>query len=141
MKAAEAAGLLTVAAAFDNRKPDEDAARAWAAAMGDLPFEDCRDAIVAHYRESHEWLMPGHVIARVRRLREKRLAEAGDLLPPDFSHLGDELAEEAATREWLAGARRAVANGVDPAKVNRPGVLRQRDMAKLLELMPRPDDE
>lgn len=37
--APEAAALLAHAAGFDNRKPDAQAARAWAAALADLDFQ------------------------------------------------------------------------------------------------------
>lgn len=82
MNPAEAASLLTIAAAFDNRKPDADQARAWALALDGLRWEDCRDVIVAHYRRSREWLMPVEVVGGVRRLREKRIMEYGPIEPP-----------------------------------------------------------
>jgi hypothetical protein len=69
MTPAEAQNLLSVAAAFDNRKPSEEAAIAWSHALADLPYGDCRDAVVAHYRTSSEWLMPAKVIAEVKRVR------------------------------------------------------------------------
>lgn len=82
MKATEAAALLTIAAAYDNRKPDADQAKAWAMALDDLRFEDCRTVIVEHYKRSREWLMPVDVVQGVRRLREKRLADFGPLPAP-----------------------------------------------------------
>ena len=82
MKATEAAALLTIAAAYDNRKPDADQAKAWAMALDDLRFEDCRTVIVEHYKRSREWLMPVDVVQGVRRLREKRLADYGPLPAP-----------------------------------------------------------
>lgn len=112
MTPAEAQALLTVAAAFDNRKPDPDAARAWAAALDGYPFVDCRDAIVKHYRGSSEWLMPGHVIAAVKQVRAKRIADAGHLLipPPGLT--------EPEERAWLGHARRRVADGEAPEVVS-----------------------
>ena len=82
MKTAEAAALLTIAAAYDNRKPDADSARAWALVLDGLRFEDCRDAIVAHYRLSTDWLMPASIIASVKRVRAKRIADYGPIEPP-----------------------------------------------------------
>ena len=110
MKATEAAALLTVAAAFDNRKPDADAAQAWALALDGLRFEDCRDAIVAHYRASSEWLMPATVRTEVKRVRSKRIAEAGDLTPPP-----DLTPREAMA--WLKDARRRIGDGESAAAV------------------------
>ena len=50
MTPTDAARLLTLAAAYDNRKPDADQAKAWAMVLDGLRFEDCCEAIVAHYR-------------------------------------------------------------------------------------------
>jgi hypothetical protein len=111
VKPTEAAALLTVAAAFDNRKPDADAAQAWAMALDDLPFADCRDAIVAHYRKTADWLMPAHVITAVRAVRTSRLEDAPVLTPPPGPE-GESDAEMVARQlVWLKEARRRIANG------------------------------
>ncbi len=107
MTPAEAGALLTVAAAFDNRKPDADAATAWSVALDGLRFEDCRDAVVAHYRGSSDWLMPAKVIAEVGRIRQRRLEAAPPLSPPDDLDPDD---PGAYTRWWVA-ARTAIADG------------------------------
>lgn len=104
MTPAEAATLLAIAAGFDNRKPDADAATAWAMALDGLRFTDCRDAIVAHYRSSSEWLMPVMVRDAVRRIRSKRIDEHPPLIPPPGLDDADELA-------WLADATRRVGDG------------------------------
>jgi hypothetical protein len=121
MTPAEAAALLAVAAAFDNRKPDADAAQAWSLALDGLRFHDCRDVIVTHYQRSGDWLMPHHVISGVRRLRDKRIAEAGDLTPP--ANLST-----AATIAWLKDAKRRIGDGEARAEVE----------ADYGELYPRP---
>lgn len=77
MKPTEAAALLTIAAAYDNRKPDPDAAKAWAMALDGLRFEDCRQVVVEHYRTSREWMMPVDVIGGVKRLRHQRILAFG----------------------------------------------------------------
>jgi hypothetical protein len=82
VKATEAAALLTVAAAFDNRKPDADQAKVWALALDGLRFIDCRDAIVTHYQSSREWLMPADVIRGVKRLRRDRRHTPGTSRTP-----------------------------------------------------------
>lgn len=106
MNTQEAAALLGIAAAFDNRKPDADAAKAWAVALDGFRFEDCRDAIVAHYRVSSEWLMPQKVISEVKRIRGKRIAEAV-IEPPRDVDPDDTLAYRRALRD----ATRAAADG------------------------------
>lgn len=106
MNTQEAAALLSIAAAFDNRKPDPDAAKAWAVVLDGLRFEDCRDAIVAHYKASSEWLMPQAVIAGVKRIRAKRISEAV-IEPPRDVDPDDTLAYRRALRD----ATRAAADG------------------------------
>jgi hypothetical protein len=131
MTPAEAATLLTVAAAYDNRKPDADAAQAWALALDGLRFIDCRAVIVAHYQRSGDWLMPHHVIAEVGRLRSKRIAEAGDPTPPP------DLTPEQ-TIAWLKDWRRMVGDGETPADTY-PGELKARHLPDLRQILPSPE--
>lgn len=101
MNASEAAALLAIAAAFDNRKPDADAASAWAVALDELPAADCRDAIVQHYRESRDWLMPSDVIRRVKKMRTERLQLVRDVQPPpELTDLEDDDEFNRAYLEW-----------------------------------------
>lgn len=69
-----AAELLTIAAAYDSRRPDRARALAWADALGDLDPEDCSLAIRRHYRDSTEFVMPAHIRRLVRTIREERRA-------------------------------------------------------------------
>lgn len=115
MKPTEAAALLTIAAAYDNRKPDADQAKAWAMALDGLRFEDCREVIVEHYRRSREWLMPVDVVTGVRRMREKRIAEYGPIeLPPGF-----DADDTAAYARLIQEARRQIGDGT---LVSRPSI-------------------
>lgn len=130
MTPAEAAALLAIAAAYDNRKPDPDAAKAWSVALAGLRFEDCRDAIVAHYRTSTDWMMPGHVIAAVKRTRAARLAAAPPLTPPpDLTPLE--------TVAWLRAARRTIANG-EPLE-DTYGELKPRHLPDLRAIVAAPE--
>jgi hypothetical protein len=106
MNQQEAAALLGIAAAFDNRKPDADAAKAWSVALEGFRFEDCRDAVVAHYRASSEWLMPQKVITEVKRIRAKRVADFGPLPIPGDMDPDDTLAY----RRWLRETQRHIAD-------------------------------
>jgi hypothetical protein len=107
MKPTEAAALLTIAASFDNRKPDRDQAQAWAMALDGLRFTDCREVIVQHYRRSREWLMPFDIISGVKRLREKRIADAPPPAPPSWLDPDD----TAAFIRWHQETRAAIADG------------------------------
>ena len=104
MTPAEAQVLLSMASAFDNRRPDADAARAWSAALDGLRFEDCRDALIEHYKTSTDYLMPVLIRTAVRRIRSKRIAEVGDLIPPPGL-------SELEQRQWLCDAKRRIGDG------------------------------
>lgn len=139
MNAAEAQMLLGIAASFDNRKPSEEAAIAWSHALGDLPFTDCRDAVVAHYRIGSEWLMPAKVIAEVKRIRAKRINDHPPLTPPPGPE-GETDAELVERQQaWLADARRRIADGEVIDCDVAYGELKARHLPDVRALMPRVD--
>lgn len=109
MNTADAAELLTLAAAFDRRTIGEADARAWAAALHAVPLDhDTRAAVARHYAETREWLTPAHVTSTRARIRAERLARHTDPIPaadPD---------DPAAYRAALLGDRAAVATGQAP---------------------------
>lgn len=111
MTPAQGAMLLTVAASFDRRKPDEIAAQAWAVALNDWPFEDCRDAIVEHYGITREWLMPSDVIRIVKNKRWSRIQALGYVQPP--RELRDHPEREG---DWLRALNSAAGDGLTKAE-------------------------
>lgn len=125
MKPTEAAALLTIAAAYDNRKPDADQAKAWAMALDGLRFEDCREVVVAHYQRSREWLMPVDVISGVKRLRAKRLHDHPPVDPPSWLDPDD----TAALITWKRQTDNAIADGT--CQPPAPQALAKRDMREL----------
>jgi hypothetical protein len=66
MQFAETSDLLTLIASVDNRRVGDEVVIAWQEILNDLPYDDCRAAVVAHRRTSPEYLMPVHI----RRLAE-----------------------------------------------------------------------
>lgn len=102
MTPAEAQVLLSMAAAFDNRKPDPDAAKAWAAALDGLPFEDCRAALIEHYANTTDWIMPAHITTIVKRRRAKRISQADIPPPPNPDDPAAYIADLKASRERAA---------------------------------------
>lgn len=105
----ETVDLLTVAAAFDQRTIGEGDAIAWHAAVGDLSFTDSRQAVIVHYREHRERVMPADVRHGVKAIRQARLDAAGPTeIPPE---LADRPIE---AREWLQRTRDAIADGQEP---------------------------
>lgn len=57
----ETATLLAKIHVYDNRKVDEPTVRAWHEALGDLPLDECLEAVANYYRESTRWIMPANV--------------------------------------------------------------------------------
>lgn len=105
----ETIDLLSVAAAYDLRKLGESDSIAWHAAIGDLGFEDSRAAVIAHYRETTDRIMPAHVRQRVMEVRDARLKATEIPEPPR------EIANNpAAYRAALRAAATAIADGRDP---------------------------
>ena len=131
MKPTEAAALLTICAAYDNRKPDADAAKAWAMALDGYRFEDCRDAIVAHYRASREWIMPSDVIGAVKKLRTGRLEDVAPIPPP-----GLDPDDTGAYVRWLAHVRRAIADGQEPPDYDYPATRSLGELRNVLRSVP-----
>ena len=138
MTPTEAAALLAIAAAFDNRKPDADAAQAWALALDGLRFEDCRDAVMTHYRTSADWLMPSVVIAAVKRMRRERIAAFGALPNPPAELDGD----PTRTHAWTVDAIRRIGDGeiTDAAQLDTYGELTAGKVPEIRTLLRSVDD-
>lgn len=82
MNIRETARLLGLAASYDNRNITDNAVVAWQAALSDVDFADGQAAVVRHFRESTDYLMPAHVrrgaedVDRERRRAERERLEA-----------------------------------------------------------------
>ena len=110
MNPREAAELLGHCAAFDNRKPSQGAAVAWASALHDVPLDsDAKAAVAAYYStppkdpEQKLWIQPHNVRTLRSKIRSQRLENF------QYEPLGDE-----STAEYLAryrGQVQAIASG------------------------------
>ncbi|MBT2477601.1 hypothetical protein [Streptomyces sp. ISL-94] len=110
MNEKEAATLLGYCAAFDNRKPSQAAAVAWASALHDVPLDgDAKAAIDAYYTtapkdpEAKLWILPHHVRTLRSKIRSARVE--------NFQY---EPLEGESTAEYLAryrGQVQAIASG------------------------------
>lgn len=61
----------------DSRQVDGLVLMEWNDTIGHLGFEDTIKAVTMHRQESTAYLMPAHLIANVRRLREQRALNSG----------------------------------------------------------------
>jgi hypothetical protein len=66
--------LLELIASIDRRKVGLTDRQVWEGLIGDLSAADAQAAVIAHYRESREWIMPADVRTRVKAQRRDRLA-------------------------------------------------------------------
>ena len=109
MNAEETGRLLAKCASYDRRKIGEAEVIAWLQVLGDLNYRDCEAAVVGHYTEITDWIMPAHVRQRVRAIRDRRLQDT-EIPPPPPELLDDPAAYSAA----LHAAAVAIADGRDP---------------------------
>lgn len=113
----ETGRLLGLCASYDNRNVDDSALYAWFRAVGDLPFADCETAVIAHYRESREWIMPADVRTRVKRA-QRDAADHGrirELLDPDAYRAQVKAADDAFMRKLAARTGSLSVKGVPEA--------------------------
>lgn len=117
----ETIDLLAVAAAFDRRTVGEADAMAWQAAIGDLDFSDSRAAIVAHYQDTRDWVMPADIRKRVKAMRRDRLERQIVAAPPA------ELADN--THDYRAALSRSIRQIADGRSVPKAigGPVREDD--------------
>lgn len=118
MNAKEAAELLAHCSGFDNRQPSLAAAKSWASALHDVPFDqDARDAVAAYYTTPPQnpnerlWILPHHVRTLRSKIRSARLENF------QYEPLPDETVGEFMAR--YRGQVQAIASGRIPAPVGR----------------------
>ena len=75
MNKPEAANLLAVMQTYDQRTVGETDVIAWHSALGDLTFPECRDAVIAHYRQQTDRIMPAQVRTHVGTMRRTLAGE------------------------------------------------------------------
>lgn len=112
----EVIDLLTLMVAFDRRTVGEADVEAWHMAVGDLPFDDAKVAVVKHYRESREWLMPADVRRAVRAIREDRIK-----VRPLPAPTPDEATDPRVYKQRMAEIIRRVGNGKMPFRAIEAG--------------------
>ncbi|MDI5965794.1 zinc finger domain-containing protein [Streptantibioticus silvisoli] len=148
MNPREAAELLGHCSAFDNRKPSQAAAVAWASSLHDVPLDhDTKAAVAAYYStppkdpEQRLWILPHHVRTLRARIRSRRLENF------QYEPIGDETVPQ-----YLARYRRqvrAIASGYVAPPADLPALTGgpHKDVAKVLEganigrLVPDSDEE
>lgn len=105
MNASETGRLLRMISALEGREIDPFEHNAWHAVIGDLNFEDVRDAAVAHYRTSADRLAAfGHRSVPVRLAVAMGRLDPAALEPGDgWPELYDDWDEMAEAQLWAPG--------------------------------------
>lgn len=98
----QVAEILARIGSFDGRKTfDEFDLAAWMEAVGDLDFDQARDAVTAHYRESEAVLMPAGLRRLVKAERISRIgAKRPAAYPEEFRD--DVVSQTTWLRLWIA---------------------------------------
>lgn len=73
MRIEETSALLAKIQAFDNRNVDEAVLSAWFEVVAPFTLKDCLDSVTDYFRTSTAWLMPAHIVERVRAIEEGRV--------------------------------------------------------------------
>lgn len=106
MNLEETGELVGLMALYDNRKIGDPDTLAWYQVIGDLPAADCKTAVIAHYRESRERMMPADVRQRVKAMRRERLEHG--IVPAPSPELADDARDY---RDRLRSGIRQLADG------------------------------
>lgn len=110
----ETAGVLAMVAALDSRRTfGEVDAQAWHAVIGDLRFDDCREAVIAHYRESSYSITPADVHSKVMAVRKARIGDRVAPLPPVDPE------DTKSYQEWQQAWYRGVGDGLTEDEAER----------------------
>lgn len=114
MNRTEAASLLTLAAAYDQRTIGEADALAWFEILGDLRVQDAQQAIKEHYKREARRVMPVDVIDGVKRIRKDRLDRNRLPEPPSELTVPEYIAwQREMTRQIADGELTTTASGAE----------------------------
>jgi hypothetical protein len=116
MNIAETSMVLAKIQAFDNRNVDEAVLSAWFEVMEPFTLKDSLEAVTNYFRASTAWMMPAHLVERVRATQQDRVDSFG-VLPRLSDH------DEATCEDYTAANKAlftAVRNGaMDRAAYDR----------------------
>lgn len=103
MNVQEVSAVLAKIQAYDQRNVGEANLAAWTEALADVEVADALDAVAHHYKTTSTWIMPIHILTRIREVHRQRLTDAG---PCDYPS-GMSLAQERDYRQlWQEQVRR-----------------------------------
>jgi hypothetical protein len=101
--------LLTLAATFDYRKTGDADIEAWYLALDDLDLDDAKTAVVQHYRNTTDRLMPAHVRQGVKAIRAERTRHEPHEIRSLPSRFEDDMGRQVRIERGAASARQVLA--------------------------------
>lgn len=114
MDARETAGILAMIAAVDSRRSfGEIDVTAWHAVIGDFTFDDARQAVIDHYKESPHSIAPSDINLRIGAWRRARIGNRVAPVPPVDAN------DVAAYQRWISMWFRAIGDGYSEAEAER----------------------
>lgn len=134
----EVIDLLSIITGYDRRTVGHVDVESWREALDDprtpnLAYSECVDAVILHYRETTEFVMPAHILKRVKAERQATMAR---LMPPKQTDAG---AYEKAGELW----RKELTDAARRTADRKAAVLAHPDLAERLTQPPlnfaRPD--
>jgi hypothetical protein len=77
----EVIDLLSICAGYDRRTVGEVDVESWIRALDDpripnIGYDECVDAVITHYRETADFVMPAHILTRVKAERASVISRA-----------------------------------------------------------------
>lgn len=103
MNPEEASRVLAAAAAYDQRTVGPNQSKMWALALSGVTFDEAFDAVIRHFEQSTEYLLPAHITRLVVGERTRRAREAFATTVPAPN------VDPADTAAWLTEQRALVA--------------------------------
>lgn len=88
MNKQEVGKFLTLTSLIDNRQITAEVALMWSEIIGHLSLDEAVAAMREHYAETDKWLMPAHVLQRVKAKRQKALPRTMSPSGKDCTQLG-----------------------------------------------------
>lgn len=64
--------LLAKIALVENRQATNETILAWQEILSDISFEDAKEALLKHYRNSTEACKPAHIIKGAREVKDEK---------------------------------------------------------------------
>jgi hypothetical protein len=110
----ETAAILAMVAAVDSRRSfGQIDAQAWHAFIGDFTFDDCREAVIGHYKESPHSITPSDINTRIIAARRARIGNRVAPVPPI------DPSDARGYADWVVAWMHAVADGLTEEEATR----------------------